>query len=45
MNNRLIGDVLLEILEGILIVAGVFTTVVVLPLFLFRLLGILLGAS
>ena len=44
MNNRLIGDMLLELLEGILIVAGVFTTVIILPLFLFRLLGILLGA-
>lgn len=45
MNNRQIGYLLLEILEGILIVAGVFTTVIVLPLFVFYLIGVLLGAS
>ena len=44
MNNRLIEDVLLELLEGILIVATAFTTAIILPLFMFRLIGILLGA-
>lgn len=36
---------LLDLLELMLILATIFTVVILLPLFLFRLLGILLGAA
>jgi hypothetical protein len=36
--------IILDMLELILIVTTVFSAVIILPLFLFRLLGLLLGA-
>jgi hypothetical protein len=38
-------DTLLELFELLLILAMIFTSVIIMPLFLFRLLGVLLGAA